>query len=122
MQILDILSLAVGIAGVSVIIWGVLTTLHSMIKLELRRLKKENICKKREYLRHHLGSYLLLGLELLIAADIIHTIIDPDINDLIVLGSIVVIRTIISYFLNKELSGSHDCTQDSTEAVKEKQL
>ena len=80
MQILDILSLAVGIVGVSVIIWGVFTTLHSMIKLELRRLKKENM------------------------------------------GSIVVIRTIISYFLNKELSGSHDCTQDFTEAVKEKQL
>jgi uncharacterized membrane protein len=64
-------------------------------------------------LRHHLGSYLLLGLELLVAADIIHTILEPDLKSLAVLGAIVGIRTLLSFFLNKELHDSHNCSDDS---------
>ena len=36
------------------------------------------------------------------------------------IAGVVVIRTIISYFLNKELAGSHDCSKESLEAIKEK--
>ena len=42
-------------------------------------------------------------LEFLIAADIIHTIVKPTLEELAILGSIVIIRTIISYFLGKEM-------------------
>ena len=55
------------------------------------------------------GSYLLLGLEFMIAADIIYTIAKPNTEGLITLGSIVAIRTVISYFLNKEIEGRHNC-------------
>jgi uncharacterized membrane protein len=51
-----------------------------------------------------LGYYLLLGLEFLIAADIIDTLMKPATQDLIVLGAIVAIRTVISYSLNSELA------------------
>jgi uncharacterized membrane protein len=44
-----------------------------------------------------------LGLEFLIAADIIRTIIRPTLEELAILGGIVVIRTVISYFLGKEI-------------------
>jgi uncharacterized membrane protein len=50
-----------------------------------------------------LGYYLLLGLEFLIAADVIDTLMKPTPQDLLVLGGIIVIRTIISYSLNTEL-------------------
>ena len=53
-----------------------------------------------------LGYYLLLGLEFLIAADIINTLVRPTPQDLLVLGAIVAIRTVISYSLNTELA--HD--------------
>ena len=52
---------------------------------------------------HVLGYYLLLGLEFLIAADIIDTLMKPSLQDLIVLGAIVLIRAVISYSLNGEL-------------------
>jgi uncharacterized membrane protein len=81
-----------------VICWGILLGLIKFIKLEIQRAKGINICHQREILRHHLGSYLLLGLEFLIAADIIHTIIKPTLEEVAVLGSIVAIRTILFFF------------------------
>jgi uncharacterized membrane protein len=58
---------------------------------------------EREAVRHQLGSYLLLGLEFLIAADIIRTVSHPTLSDMAILASIVAIRTVISYFLDREI-------------------
>lgn len=113
-KVIDYISLGVGIAGVLIVIYGVIMAVVDLIKLEFSRVNKSFICEKREYLRHHLGQYLLLGLEFLIAADIIHTVFKPDIQSLIMLGAIVAIRTVISYFLNKELEGGHDCHDEHT--------
>jgi uncharacterized membrane protein len=60
--------------------------------------------EERKQLRHILGYYLLLGLEFLIAADIIDTLMKPSTQDLVILGAIVAIRTVISYSLNSELA------------------
>ena len=43
----------------------------------------------------------------MIAADIIETITHPTLQDVALLGGIVVIRTVISYFLDRELAHSH---------------
>jgi uncharacterized membrane protein len=45
----------------------------------------------------------LLALEYLIAADIIATVIHPAFEEIAILAGIVVIRTVISYFLEKEI-------------------
>ena len=111
MEIINFLSIVIGIGAVSVICWGVILCFIKFVKLELQRTKGIDICHQREILRHHLGSYLLLGLELLIAADVIHTIIKPTLDELAVLGSIVVIRTILNFFLNKEIA-THSCPID----------
>lgn len=58
----------------------------------------------RHHLRMDLGYYLLLGLEFLVAADIIETLLAPDLEHVLVLGAIVVIRTVISFSLNWELN------------------
>lgn len=47
--------------------------------------------------------YLLLGLEFMVAADIIETVFKPSLEHLGVLGGIVIIRTVLNYFLNMEL-------------------
>ena len=100
---LHYLSLGIGIAGVAVIAWGVLLMLVRLLRLEFALLRGQQVFQERETLRHQLGSYLLLGLEVLIAADIISTIAHPTLEDMAVLGSIVVIRTVISYFLTREM-------------------
>ena len=52
------------------------------------------------------GSYLLLGLEFLIAADITQTVFKPTLTDATILGGIVVIWTVVSYFLNRDIAAS----------------
>ena len=111
MEVINYLSIGIGIAAVSVICWGVLLGLIKFVRLEIQRARGINICHQRELLRHHVGSYLLLGLEFLIAADVIHTLIKPTLEEVAVLGSIVVIRTILNFFLNKEIA-SHSCPKD----------
>ena len=54
-------------------------------------------------LRAVFGTYLLLGLEFLIASDILKTVLEPTLNELAILGGIVVLRTVLSVFLNKEI-------------------
>ncbi|WP_163998839.1 DUF1622 domain-containing protein [Pyxidicoccus caerfyrddinensis] len=57
-------------------------------------------------LRNLLGSAILLGLELLVAADIIRTVTeDPTLRQVLVLGLIVLIRTFLSFTLEVELEG-----------------
>lgn len=62
----------------------------------------------RDYhaLRRHLARAILLGLELLIAADIIATIVvRPDLVSVAALGLIVLIRTFLSFTLELEATG-----------------
>jgi uncharacterized membrane protein len=57
-------------------------------------------------LRQGLGRAILVGLELLVAADIIRTIaIDPTFQSVGVLGLIVVVRTFLSWSLEVEVNG-----------------
>jgi len=57
-------------------------------------------------LRRNLGRCILLGLEVLIIADIVRTIIvDPTIKSVAVLGVIVLIRIVLSFSLEVEIDG-----------------
>jgi uncharacterized membrane protein len=56
--------------------------------------------------RSSLGKAILLGLEFLVAADIINTVaIEPTLQSVIVLGGIVLIRTFLSFSLEVEIEG-----------------
>lgn len=58
-------------------------------------------------LRVHLGRIILLGLEILIIGDIIRTVIvNASLQNVVVLGLIVLIRTVLSFALEVEISGS----------------
>jgi uncharacterized membrane protein len=60
-----------------------------------------------ETLRRDLGRCILLGLEVLIVADIVRTIIvDPTFESVAVLGAIVVIRIVLSFSLEVEIDGA----------------
>jgi uncharacterized membrane protein len=59
-----------------------------------------------ESLRRNLGRSILLGLEVLILADIVRTIIvAPTLTSVAVLGGIVLIRVILSFSLEVEIDG-----------------
>lgn len=56
-------------------------------------------------LRTTIGGSILLGLEIFVAADIIHTLSAPSLEDAAVLGLIVVIRTVLSMSIQIEIDG-----------------
>ncbi|MER7008767.1 DUF1622 domain-containing protein [Dactylosporangium sp. NPDC000555] len=57
-------------------------------------------------LRQQLGQTILLGLELLVAGDIIRTVaVSPTLTGVAILASIVLIRTFLSFSLEVEISG-----------------
>lgn len=57
-------------------------------------------------LRRSIGGVLLLGLEILVAADLLHTVaIEPTLENVAVLGLIVIIRTVLSFSLVIEIEG-----------------
>ena len=57
-------------------------------------------------LRVKFGSSLTLALEILLAADIVITAVAPSWDDIGKLGAIAAIRTVLNYFLEKELAAN----------------
>ncbi|WP_051489164.1 DUF1622 domain-containing protein [Peptoclostridium acidaminophilum] len=102
-EILEIISSVIGLTAMAIIIWGVVVAVVGFLKSEIARNTPENNFKTRKEIRQNLGGYLLLGLEVLIAADIIETVANPTTQEVLILASIVVMRTFISYFLDKEI-------------------
>ena len=101
---LHLITPMISVMGVAVIVFGVLTGLLRFLHSEIAAARGVSVQGERRDLRQVLGYYLLLGLEFLIAADIIDTLMKPTTQELILLGSIVAIRTVISYSLNSELA------------------
>jgi uncharacterized membrane protein len=120
MNVLDSISWSIGIIGIAVIVWGVIRTLVRAVVMELTRCRFKHTCCEREGLRREFGSYLLLALEFLIAADIVGTISHPTLEEVAVLASIVAIRTVISFFLNREMqiAQKHENMMMKDEAAK----
>ncbi|CUQ11530.1 DUF1622 domain-containing protein [Clostridium baratii] len=110
-HILELVIYILNILSIIIIIWGVVLAFIAFIKSELSSHNRVNAIENNNIIKNHLGSYILFGLEILIGADIIESILNPTINDMIILASIVIIRTFISYFLNKEMESkkNRDC-------------
>ena len=84
--------------GAAIVGLGALTTAFRFI-LSFFGLKEYTNSEIRLYL----GRYLVLGLEFQVGADILSTAVAPTISDIELLAAIVVIRTVLNYFLSKEL-------------------
>jgi len=89
-------------AGVAVMVVG---SFVSVALVLLQRHKQSGESAFRHF-RQKVGRSILLGLELLVAADIIRTVSEePTLEGVLVLGMIVLIRTFLSFTLAVELEG-----------------
>lgn len=98
----------INFVSITVLLWGVFLTVKDFIKSEIKAKDRVEAVQKITVVKNCLGTYILLSLEILICADIIESILNPTFHDIIVLASIVVIRTVISYFLNKEIESNNE--------------
>jgi uncharacterized membrane protein len=100
--IADLFARWLELAGVAVIILGVALAAAAF----LRRGVRDGWREAYQGLRSNLGRGILLGLELLVGADIISTITAPlTVESVGLLGAIVVIRTFLSFSLETEIEG-----------------
>lgn len=100
---LDLLAIGISIISLLIVTYGALIAFLSFLRNELGRFTKQYSATNIRRLRVYLGNYLLLGLELLIASDILKTVLEPSYTELAILGGIVIVRTILSVFLNREI-------------------
>ena len=100
---LDLLAAVISVTSLLIVTYGALIGIISFLKNEIRRFTGGYSITNIRKLRATFGTYLLLGLEFLIASDILKTVLEPTLNELALLGGIVVLRTILSVFLNKEM-------------------
>jgi len=105
MVVLEYIARVISIIGVAVVVWGVLKGLVALLLAEFHRFRSnaEKVTESEERVRLSIGYNLILGLEFLIAADIINTIVEPTLEELGILGAIVAIRIVLAYFLGREI-------------------
>ena len=102
------------VAGVLVLVVGALAAFVSA-SLSARR---TGAAQAYQRVRRGVGRAILLGLELLIIADIVLTItVDATLESALALGLIVVVRTFLSFSLEVELEGSLPWRRSSPEAT-----
>ncbi|WP_338793444.1 DUF1622 domain-containing protein [Bernardetia sp. Wsw4-3y2] len=91
--------------AISIEVLGILTIILGIFYAFFLALTKTNQ-DKYTLVRQKIGKAILLGLEILVAADIISTIVtEPTLNQVLTLGLIVLIRTFLSLSLQVELEG-----------------
>ena len=113
-HILEYLVLCISVTTALVLTWGVLFGVIIFVRAELKRLSGRSCASDRILIRKQVGFYLLFGIELLIAADIIETMINPSLEHLAILAGVSAIRIATGYALGKEISHLDQDTVDSS--------
>lgn len=115
MHSIDVIARIVEFAGVMIMFLGVLFAF-------IRALMASSKFGHDAYLRirQDVGKSILLGLEVLITADIMATVVtEPTLRSVLVLGLIVLIRTFLSLSLQVELEGRFPWQKKETSACED---
>jgi len=100
-DVIEKTGMAIDAAGVAVIVTGAAI---AFVIAAVRRSRRESEVYRR--FRQQLGQTILLGLELLVAGDIVRTVAaSPSLTSVAILAAIVLIRTFLSFSLEVEITG-----------------
>lgn len=102
-QLVPVVVQAIELVGVAIIAVGAAVTLGQFLLATARR---RDLADSVAALRTNLGRAILVGLEFLVAADIIHTVlVELNLDNVAALAGIVIIRTLLSFSLEAEIEG-----------------
>jgi uncharacterized membrane protein len=100
-ELIELSAQAIEMFAVAII---VIAIVHGTIRYLIRINQQAGDAYQR--FKAQLGKALLLGLEFLVAADIIRTVaLDPNMQNVMILGLLVIIRTFLSWSLVVEIEG-----------------
>jgi uncharacterized membrane protein len=97
---IEILSYIIEVIAVVVILVGVVLALLRLLRYVLQRHRERGSLLQ---VRASLARVLSVALEFLLAADILATAVDPSWDEIGKLAAIAAIRTVLNYFLEREL-------------------
>ncbi|HEX9990009.1 MAG TPA: DUF1622 domain-containing protein [Chloroflexia bacterium] len=112
----QIVALVAEAAGVVIAAIGIVRALVSYVVDMVR----ERGAPRSQQTRLDLGRALALSLELLLAADIVRTAIAPTWEEIGQLAAIVAIRTVLNFFLQREINQEQDMLQREVEVRNQK--
>jgi uncharacterized membrane protein len=101
---LETVASVIDLIGITIVLWGFVRALLEFVLNESRRFRTHLGASCMHRVRIDLGTYILVGIEFMIASDIIQTVIKRQLKDLIFVAALVAIRTAISYFLGLEVA------------------
>ena len=102
--VLETIALTIDLVGIAIVVYAALKFLVHFLGFEIKRLRGLACVEAIRDLRLQLGSYILLSLEFIIISDIIMTGISRNMDDLLALGLLVIIRVVLSFFLGRDLN------------------
>ncbi len=102
--VLETIALAIDLVGITILVYAALKFIGHFLGFEIKRLRGLECVEGIRDKRLRLGSYILLSLEFIIISDVINTAISRDLDDLLGLGLLVLIRVTLSFFLGRELN------------------
>jgi uncharacterized membrane protein len=91
------------IVGISILVLGFVKGIIVFFKMEFDNITGGDTFDDILALRSTLGGYIILSLDFLIISDIIHSVVKPELWELLNLAIIVVLRTSIGFFLGREI-------------------
>ena len=79
----------------------VLEVIRTIVQYLLRLARRREV--QTQSLRIRLGQAMVMGLEFQVAADILRTATRPSWNDILLLAALIALRTVLNFFLEREL-------------------
>ena len=94
----------IDLIGIAILLIAAVRFLLHYVRFEIGRYRGMECVFQIRDLRLQLGSYILLALEFMIVSDVIHSALSRTLDDFILLGVLVLIRSALSFFLSLDLN------------------
>lgn len=107
--IISSIAFVIQLCSASILLFGFVKIFIKFWLFELKnfRLANKEVPSNFKQLKLDIGAYILLGLDFYIIADILESMVAQDEKSLIRLALVIVIRTVIGYFLGKEFENDY---------------
>jgi uncharacterized membrane protein len=102
-RIIEYLATIIEWCSASVLLIGFAKTFIVFLKVVCKPGSQITFSTAFENLRATIGNYILLGLDFYIISDILHSMSAKDEMSLVRLGAVTLLRTLIGFFLGKEI-------------------
>ena len=98
----------IDLIGITILLIAAVRFVFHYAKFEIARYRAMDCVFQIRDMRLQLGSYILLALEFMIVSDVIHSALSRTLDDFLLLGVLVLVRSLLSFFLSLDLKDARE--------------